>query len=148
MSFFHYLLNMSSVCYTWNNSPFSWANARLAWNDFCVIQTILTSRRKAFGKKRKWYDHSYEESKIEEEKELEDELEESEEIEVQKVEDLNEIEKKSIINLVLSMEDKDSKILEEITKKKNSNIIIDIKDIEIIKTKSNQITLKINFDEI
>jgi hypothetical protein len=136
---------MSSVCYTWTNSPFSWANARLAWNDFCVIQTILTSRRKAFGKKRKWYDHSYEESKIEEEKELEEKLEE---IEVQKVEDLNEIEKKSIINLVLSMEDKDSKILEEITKKKNSNIIIDIKDIEIIKTKSNQITLKINFDEI
>lgn len=129
---------------------FSWANARLAWNDFCVIQTILTSRRKAFGKKRKWYDHSYEESKVEEEKELEleQELEESEEIEIQKFEDLNEIEKKSIINLVLSMEDKDSKILEEITKKKNSNIIIDIKDIEIIKTKSNQITLKINFDEI
>jgi len=142
---------MGSICYTWVNSPFSWANARLAWSDFCVIQTILTTRRKAFGKKRKWYDHSYEESKLEKEKELKRELEELEkveEVEIQKIEDLNEIEKKAIINLVISMENKDSKILEEITKKKNSDIIIDIKDIEIIKTKSNQITLKINFDEI
>jgi hypothetical protein len=46
------------------------------------------------------------------------------------------------------MENKESKILEEITKKKNSDIIIDIKDIEIKKTKSNQISIKINFDEI
>jgi hypothetical protein len=139
---------MASVCYTWINSPFSWENARLAWSDFCIIQTILTTRRKAFSKKRKWYDRSYEESKIDQEKEIEEKIEELEEIEIQKIEDLNEVEKKAIINLVISMENKDSKILEEITKKKNSNIIIDIKDIEIIKTKSNQITLKINFDEI
>ena len=81
--------------------------------------------------------------KIEEEEEN-DQLEE----EIQKIEDLTEVEKKAFINLIVSMENKESKILEEITKKKNSDIIIDIKDIEIKKTKSNTISIKINFDEI
>ncbi len=140
---------MGSICYTWNNSPFSWVNARLAWNDFCVIQTLLTSKRKAFGKKRKWHDHSYTEDNIkEEEEEYINEKENYDEIENKKIEDLTEIEKKALINLIISMENKDSKILEEMTKKKNSDIIIDIKDIVISKRKSNEITIKINFDEI
>lgn len=140
---------MGSICYTWNNSPFSWDNARLAWSDFCVIQTLLTSRRKAFGKKRKWYDNSYTEDNIkEEEEEYISEKENDDEVKNKKIEDLTEIEKKALINLIISMENKDSKILEEMTKKKNSDIIIDIKDIEISKTKTNEITIKINFHEI
>jgi len=139
---------MASVCYTWNNSPFSWDNARLSWADFCIIQTVLTSRRgNSFAKKRKWYEHSYSEDKIKEQEIEKEEIEESES-EIEKIEDLTELEKKALINLVISMEEKNSKILEEITKKKNSNIIIDIKDIELTKTKSNKITIKINFDEI
>jgi hypothetical protein len=134
---------MASICYTWTNSPFSWDNARLSWADFCIIQTVLTSRSgSAFSKKRKWYEHFKPEDKIEED------IDETEEEEIQKIEDLTEVEKKAFINLMVSMENKDSKILEEITKKKNSDIIIDIKDIEIKKTKSNTISIKINFDEI
>jgi hypothetical protein len=134
---------MASVCYTWTNSPFSWDNARLSWADFCIIQTVLASRSGSiFGKNKKWRKR-HEEEKIEEEEEN-DQLEE----ETQKIEDLTEVEKKAFINLIVSMENKESKILEEITKKKNSDIIIDIKDIEIKKTKSNQISIKINFDEI
>lgn len=138
---------MASVCYTWVNSPFSWENARLSWSDFCIVQTLLTTRRKAYAKKRKWYEHSYLEDKTKEEKIEKEELKESEP-ETEKIEDLTELEKKALINLVISMENKDSKILEEITKKKNSDIIIDIKDIEITKTNSNKITININFDEI
>jgi len=133
---------MASVCYTWNNSPFSWQNARLSWADFCIVQTVLTSRTGSALAKNKAWRKRHELEKIEEE-----ENDQSEE-EVQKIEDLTEIEKKAFINLIISMENKDSKILEEITKKKNSDIIIDIKDIEIKKTKSNTISIKINFDEI
>ena len=132
---------MASVCYTWTNSPFSWDNARLSWADFCIIQTVLTSRSGSiFGKNKKW-------RKRHEEEKIEEDIDETEE-EIQKIEDLTEVEKKAFINLIVSMENKESKILEEITKKKNSDIIIDIKDIEIKKTKSNQISIKINFDEI
>ena len=133
---------MASICYTWTNSPFSWDNARLSWADFCIIQTVLTSRTGSALAKNKAWRKRHELEKIEEE-----ENDQSEE-EVQKIEDLTEIEKKAFINLIISMENKDSKILEEITKKKNSDIIIDIKDIEIKKTKSNTISIKINFDEI
>lgn len=133
---------MASVCYTWTNSPFSWDNARLSWADFCIIQTVLTSRSGSiFGKNKKW-------RKRHEEEKIEEDIDETEEEEIQKIEDLTEVEKKAFINLIVSMENKESKILEEITKKKNSDIIIDIKDIEIKKTKSNQISIKINFDEI
>lgn len=138
---------MASICYTWVNSPFSWENARLSWSDFCIVQTLLTTRRKAYGKRRKWYEHSYTEDKIKEEEIEKEEIEDSE-LEIEKVEDLSEVEKKALINLIISMEDKNSKILEEISKKKNSDIIIDIKDVEITKTKSNTINLKINFDEL
>ena len=134
---------MASVCYTWTNSPFSWDNARLSWADFCIIQTVLTSRTGSALAKNKAWRKRHELEKIEEE----EENDQSEE-EIQKIEDLTEVEKKAFINLIVSMENKDSKILEEITKKKNSDIIIDIKDIEIKKTKSNQISIKINFDEI
>lgn len=133
---------MASVCYTWTNSPFSWDNARLSWADFCIIQTVLTSRSGSiFGKNKKW-------RKRHEEEKIEEDIDDTEEEEIQKIEDLTEVEKKAFINLIVSMENKESKILEEITKKKNSDIIIDIKDIEIKKTKSNQISIKINFDEI
>lgn len=133
---------MASVCYTWTNSPFSWDNARLSWADFCIIQTVLTSRSGSiFGKNKKW-------RKRHEEEKIEEDIDETEEEEIQKIEDLTEVEKKAFINLIVSMENKESKILEEITKKKNSDIIIDIKDIEIKKTKSNKISIKINFDEI
>jgi hypothetical protein len=134
---------MASVCYTWTNSPFSWDNARLSWADFCIIQTVLTSRTGSALAKNKAWRKRHELEKIEEE----EENDQSEE-EIQKIEDLTEVEKKAFINLIVSMENKESKILEEITKKKNSDIIIDIKDIEIKKTKSNQISIKINFDEI
>ena len=135
---------MASVCYTWVNSPFSWYNARLSWADFCIIQTVLTSRTGSALAKNKAWRKRHELEKIKEEEEENDQLEE----EIQKIQDLTEVEKKAFINLIVSMENKDSKILEEITKKKNSDIIIDIKDIEIKKTKSNQISIKINFDEI
>ena len=134
---------MASVCYTWTNSPFSWDNARLSWVDFCIIQTVLTSRTGSALAKNKAWRKRHELEKNEEE----EENDQSEE-EIQKIEDLTEVEKKAFINLIVSMENKESKILEEITKKKNSDIIIDIKDIEIKKTKSNQISIKINFDEI
>jgi len=135
---------MASVCYTWNNSPFSWQNARLSWADFCIVQTVLTSRTGSALAKNKTWRKRHELEKIKEE----EENDQSEE-EIQKIEDLTEVEKKAFINLIVSMENKDSKILEEITKKKNSDIIIiDIKDIEIKKTKSNTISIKINFDEI
>jgi hypothetical protein len=134
---------MASICYTWTNSPFSWDNARLSWADFCIIQTVLTSRTGSALAKNKAWRKRHELEKIEEEEEN-DQLEE----EIQKIEDLTEVEKKAFINLIVSMENKESKILEEITKKKNSDIIIDIKDIEIKKTKSNTISIKINFDEI
>ena len=134
---------MASICYTWTNSPFSWDNARLSWVDFCIIQTVLTSRTGSALAKNKAWRKRHELEKIEEEEEN-DQLEE----EIQKIEDLTEVEKKAFINLIVSMENKESKILEEITKKKNSDIIIDIKDIEIKKTKSNTISIKINFDEI
>jgi len=134
---------MASVCYTWNNSPFSWQNARLSWADFCIIQTVLTSRTGSALAKNKTWRKRHELEKIKEE----EENDQSEE-EIQKIEDLTEVEKKAFINLIISMENKESKILEEITKKKNSDIIIDIKDIEIKKTKSNTISIKINFDEI
>jgi hypothetical protein len=134
---------MASICYTWTNSPFSWDSARLSWADFCIIQTVLTSRTGSALAKNKAWRKRHELEKIEEEEEN-DQLEE----EIQKIEDLTEVEKKAFINLIVSMENKESKILEEITKKKNSDIIIDIKDIEIKKTKSNTISIKINFDEI
>jgi len=134
---------MASICYTWTNSPFSWDNARLSWVDFCIIQTVLTSRTGSALAKNKAWRKRHELEKIEEEEEN-DQLEE----EIQKIEDLTEVEKKAFINLIVSMENKESKILEEITKKKNFDIIIDIKDIEIKKTKSNTISIKINFDEI
>lgn len=132
---------MASVCYTWVNSPFSWYNARLSWADFCIVQTVLASRTGSALAKNKAWRKRHELEKIEEENDQSEE-------EIQKIEDLTEVEKKAFINLIVSMENKDSKILEEITKKKNSDIIIDIKDIEIKKTKSNQISIKINFDEI
>lgn len=134
---------MASVCYTWTNSPFSWDNARLSWADFCIIRTVLASRTgSALVKNKAW--RKRDELEKNEEEEENDQSEE----EIQKIEDLTEVEKKAFINLIVSMENKESKILEEITKKKNSDIIIDIKDIEIKKTKSNQISIKINFDEI
>ena len=139
---------MASVCYTWVNSPFSWYNARLSWADFCIVQTVLTSRTGSALAKNKAWRKRHELEKIEEEEEEEEEENDQSEEEIQKIEDLTEVEKKAFINLIVSMENKDSKILEEITKKKNSDIIIDIKDIEIKKTKSNQISIKINFDEI
>lgn len=142
---------MPSVCYKWNNSPFAWNNARLTWKDFCVIQTIL-AQRVPYSKKRKWYDkydqfdekyetQAWDNTRID----SDDEEEKNEKIEIK---NLDETEKKAFINLILSMQNKNSKILKEQSKKKNSDIIIDIKNVEIIKTKNNQINLKIDFDEI
>lgn len=141
---------MPSVCYKWNNSPFSWSNARLTWKDFCVIQTIL-AQRVPYSRKRKWYDkfdQFDEEYETQTWDEVRNEAENEEEVNKIEIDKLDEVEKKALINLVLSIENKNSNFLNEQSKKKNSDIIIDIKNVEIIKTKNNQINLKIDFDEI
>lgn len=95
---------MALICYSWDDSPFPWSDTPFTWREGCVIEKLVTGAggMQSIRRFRK------------------------------KIQELDREEKETLINLFLRLEVDEIIIKKEMTKGKNKQIKIRLKDVEVL----------------
>ena len=95
---------MALICYAWNDTPFPWLETPFTWKEGCVIEKLVKGAggTQSIKKFR------------------------------EKIKELDKDEKETLINLFLRLEVDEIVIEKEMTKGKNKQVKIRLKDVEVI----------------
>jgi hypothetical protein len=95
---------MALVCYAWDDTPFPWSDTPFTWKEGCVIEKLVQGAGGMQSIRRF----------------------------KEKIKELDKDEKETLINLFLRLEVDEIVIEKEMTKGKNKQIKIRLKDVEVL----------------
>ena len=95
---------MATICYRWDDTPFEWINTDFTWKEGCVIEKILEGKAGGMQSIRRFRE---------------------------KIKELSEDEKETLINLFVRLEVDEIVFEKRVNKNKNSKVKIRLKDVEM-----------------
>lgn len=107
---------MATICYRWDDAPYNWDNAPFTWEEACVIEKVVEGAGGPSARVRN------------------------------RLKNLNEDEKKTLIELFLRLQVDEIVIEKRMNKHKNKKVKIKLKDIELKQSVEKIIKVNVKLD--